>query len=210
MITVKNPRALFRRELKHAPGMPLGERVLVREFPPESTTEGGIELADNAKERYFAGVIVAAGDQAADRLYDLGVELGDEVWFGKYAGLIQEWQHIVGDVDVKDCPHDSIWELVPRDDNRWRYAGAPDDNRTLRACRSCGTLKLAERVIVLNVEDLCVDVDLQVRIERGDLVRHRGLTEDDKTRYYLERRSKRPDSFETRVDEDILPIKKGA
>jgi co-chaperonin GroES (HSP10) len=209
-ITVKNPRALFRRELKDAPGMPLGERVLVREFPPESTTEGGIVVADKAKERYFAGILIAAGDQAADKLRDIGVELGDEVWFGKYAGLIQEWQHIVGDIDVATCAHDSVWELVPGDDNRWRFVGAPDDNRTLRACRSCGTLKVTERVIVMAVEDLCVDVDLQVRIERGELVRHRSETEDGRTRYYLERRTKRPDSFETRVDEDILPLKKGA
>lgn len=182
-LTINNPRPLFRRELRQAPGLPLGNRVLVREFPPESKTEGGLELAETSKERYFAGTLLAAGDQAADRLYDLGVELGDEVWFGKYAGLIQEWQHIVGEVDIKECPHTGAWDLVPRDDQRWRFAGTPDDNRSLRACRSCGTLKLTERVIVMSVDDLCVDVDLQWRLETGEMRRHRGVTEDGATRY---------------------------
>jgi co-chaperonin GroES (HSP10) len=182
-VTVNNPRPLFRRELRQAPGVPLGNRVLVREFPPESKTEGGIDLAEVSKERYFAGTLLAVGDQAADKLYDLGVELGDEVWFGKYAGLIQEWQHIVGDIDVEGCAHDSVWERVPKDDHRWRFVGTPDDNRELRACRSCGTLKLTERVIVMSVEDLCVDVDLQRRLESGEMVRVRGQDSEGRTRY---------------------------
>lgn len=194
-VVVNNPRPLFRRELRDAPGVPLGARVLVREFAAESQSEGGLALAETAKERYFAGTIVAAGDQAADRLYDLGVEIGDEVWFGKYAGLIQEWQHLVGR-DNADCPHDSVFEAVTRDDKRWAGLGSKDDNRTLRACRSCGTLKLTERVIVLAVDDLCVDVDLQVRLERGEVARKRGTDAEGRTRYYIERRHERPDSYE--------------
>jgi co-chaperonin GroES (HSP10) len=194
-VTVSNPRPLFRRELREAPGLPLGARVFVREFAAESKTEGGLDVAETAKERYFAGIIVAAGDQAADKLYDLGVELGDEIWFGKYAGLIQEWQHIVGR-DNADCLHDSAWEYVTRDDKRWAGLGSKDDNRTLRACRSCGTLKLVERVLVMAVDDLCVDVDLQVRLERGEVVRKRGTDAEGRTRYYVERRHGRSDSFE--------------
>ena len=194
MIFVSNPRPLFRRELRHAPGVPLGSRVLVREFAPESKTEGGLAVAETAKERYFAGVIVAAGDQAADKLYDLGVELGDEIWYGKYAGLIQEWQHIVGE-DRAGCPHDSAWEYVTKDDKRWAAQGGHDDNRTLRACRSCGTLKLAERVIVLAVDDLCIDVDLQLRLERGEMERKRGADPEGRTRYFIDHHE-RPDSFE--------------
>lgn len=196
LLTINNPRPLFRRELRQAPGLPLGNRVLVREFPPESKTEGGIEKAEVAIERYFAGTLIAAGDQAADRLYDLGVLLGDEVWYGKYAGLIQEWQHIVGEVDVKDCPHDSAWEFVPRTDPRWRFAGTPDDNRGLRACRSCGTLKVTERVIVMSVEDLCVDVDLQRRLETGEMRRTRCEDKDGRTRYVTASAQRREDCYE--------------
>ncbi len=195
-LTINNPRPLFRRELRHAPGLPLGNRVLVREFPPESKTEGGLELAEQSKERYFAGTLIAAGDQAADRLYDIGVELGDEVWFGKYAGLIQEWQHLVGEVDVTGCAHDSAWEFVARDDHRWRFAGTPDDNRNLRSCRTCGTLKVTERVIVMSVDDLCVDVDLQMRLEKGEMLRVRSQDDRGRTRYVTTRVQQAPDGYE--------------
>lgn len=201
-LTINSPRPLFRRDLRQAPGLPLGNRVLVREFPPESKSEGGLEMAEVAKQRYFAGTLIAAGDQAADKLYDLGVELGDEVWFGQYAGLIQQWQHIVGDLDVRDCHHEGAWDLVPREDHRWRFAGTPDDNRSLRACRGCGTLKLTERVIVMSVEDLCVNVDLQARLEAGHMRRVRGQDAQGRTRYVIVRMVDSGDCYEM--------IKKGA
>src|SRR5688500_9582176 len=102
---IKNPRALFRRNLRKAPAHPRGDRILVRELPPESVTEGGIALADEGKERFMAGVVIAAGDQAADTMYDGGDELGDLIMYAKYAGVVQEWQHIVGDDDAS-CEHD--------------------------------------------------------------------------------------------------------
>jgi co-chaperonin GroES (HSP10) len=192
--TIKHARPLFRRELRDAPAHPLGERVLVWEYPPETVTEGGLAIAETAQKRYMAGLLIAAGDQAADKLYDLGAELGDEVWFAQYAGLIESWQHIVGE-DAASCAHDSVWEHVPAGDERWAPWGGPNENRSLRACRNCGTLKLTERVLVMSVDDICVDVDLQARLERGELVRRRGQADGGRTRFYLEP-PERPTSFE--------------
>jgi co-chaperonin GroES (HSP10) len=194
---IKHARPLFRRKLHQAPAHPLGERVLVWEYPPESRTEGGIEVAEKHQKKYMAGVLIAAGDQAADKLYDMGAEIGDEVWYAQYAGLVEAWQHIVGKDDA-DCPHDSAWDFVPSDDKRWAPHGGPNSNRSLRACRSCGTLKLTETVIVMDVADLCLNVNVQERLEGGELVRKRGVGPDGRTLYHLERRGPWADSFETK------------
>jgi co-chaperonin GroES (HSP10) len=197
-VVISKPRPLFRRELRWAPAHPLGARVLVREFPPETRSEGGIETPDVAKMRYFAGTLIAAGDQAADKLWDLGVELGDEIWYGKYAGLVEEWHHIVGP-DNDKCDHSGVWELVSRDDQRFsREVGAPNENMTLRSCRTCGdTLKISERIIVLSVDDLVMDVDLQLRFERGERIeRIRNQDADGRTRYEIVRHGDYMDGFE--------------
>jgi co-chaperonin GroES (HSP10) len=194
--TIKHARPLFRRQLREAPAHPLGDRVLVWAFPPEKVTEGGIHIAEKAKKKYMAGILIAAGDQAADKLRDIGVELGDEVWYAQYAGLIEAWHHIVGE-DKADCPHDTVWEHVPATDPRWEPHGGPNDGRELRACRACGTLKLSEEVIVMDVADVCLDVSLQERFERREIIRYRDYDDDGRTRYMLDRRIPRPDSFET-------------
>jgi co-chaperonin GroES (HSP10) len=196
---ISRPRPLFRPELKTGPAHPAGDRVLVREFPVEAKTEGGIEIADVAKEHLFAGTLIAAGDQACDRLYDLGYELGDEVWYAKYAGVIQKWQHIVADGSDPACAHGGAWEFVPKDDSAWAIVGSnPNENMELRSCRTCGAVKLSERVIIMSVDDIHLNVDVLCRFERGELIRRRGVTADDKTRYYIERTFPRPDTFETR------------
>lgn len=195
-VVINRPRPLFRPELKTGPAHPFGDRVLVREFPVESKTEGGLEIADVAKQHLFAGTLIAVGDQAADRLYDLGAEIGDEVWYAKYAGVIQKWQHIVAAGSDPACEHRGAWEFVPKDDPVWSIVGEPNENMELRACRTCGAKKLSERVIIMSVDDIHLNVDVLCRIERGELVRKRGVTSDQKTRYYLER-VPRPDTFET-------------
>lgn len=196
-VLINKPRPLFRRELQNAPAHPLGERVLVREFPVAEKSAGGIDIPDVAKEHYFAGTLVAVGDQAADRLYDLGVELGDEVLYAKYAGLIQEWQHVVGK-DNDKCAHDGVMEFVPAHDPRWKLLGGSNENTKLRACRTCETLVVSERVIILQVDDLCLDVDLQARLESGVMKRERQETPDGKTRYVIVRDENRADAFETK------------
>lgn len=197
-VKIRRPRPLFRPELKLSPGHPLGERVIVREFPVESQTEGGIAIAEVAKEHHFAGTLVAAGDQAADTLYDIGVEIGDEIWYAKYAGVIQKWQHIVAEGTDPACAHDSTWDFVTKDDPAWKTiaAGEPNENMELRSCRSCGAKKLSERVIFLSVDDVAIDVDLQVRLERGEVSRVRMVDSEGKPRYVLKRPDDHVDTFE--------------
>lgn len=68
---------------------PLDDRVVVKPLEAEETTAGGIVLPDAAKEKPQRGEVVAVGP---GRLLDsgercpVGVEVGDEVLFGKYGG----------------------------------------------------------------------------------------------------------------------------
>ncbi len=78
--TKKSTRITFR---------PLDDRVLIHRADPEEKTLGGIILPDSAQEKPQAGNIVAAGpgkllDSGARG--ELSVKVGDEVYYGKYAG----------------------------------------------------------------------------------------------------------------------------
>ncbi len=68
---------------------PLDDRILIRQSDAEETTKGGIILPDAAQEKPQAGKVVAVGP---GKLLDSGsrgelsVKVGDEVFYGKYAG----------------------------------------------------------------------------------------------------------------------------
>ncbi|MFH5803925.1 co-chaperone GroES [Alienimonas sp. DA493] len=68
---------------------PLDDRVVIEPVEAEETTAGGIVLPDAAKEKSQRGKVLAVGP---GRLLDsgerspVGVEVGDEVLFGKYGG----------------------------------------------------------------------------------------------------------------------------
>ena len=69
--------------------VPLDDRILVEALEAEETTAGGIVLPDSAREKPQRGVIKAVGQ---GKLLDSGergemsVKIGDEVFYGKYAG----------------------------------------------------------------------------------------------------------------------------
>lgn len=68
---------------------PLDDRILIRQSEPEEKTAGGIILPDSAKEKPQAGTVIAVGpgkllDSGARG--ELSVSVGDEVFYGKYAG----------------------------------------------------------------------------------------------------------------------------
>lgn len=194
-IVLKRATPLYHQKLRKAPAHPLGDRVFVRPFAAESESAGGIVVPDSAKKRNFAGVLVAVGDKAADKLWDLGVEIGDEIWYGQYAGLIEQWDHIIKD-GKGDCPHDGRWDLVGRDRKEWSLVHRPDPDMQLRECGQCGALKLSESIIIMSVDDCTCDVDLLVRLETGDMRRERATDTEGRTRYVIERGEKRKDSFE--------------
>ncbi len=68
---------------------PLDDRVVVEQAAAEEVTAGGIVLPGNAQEKPTRGKIVAAGP---GKMLDSGnraklcVSVGDEVFYGKYAG----------------------------------------------------------------------------------------------------------------------------
>ena len=68
---------------------PMDDRVLVQPFEAEETTAGGIILPDTVREKPQRGTVMATGP---GKLLDSGnrgemsVHVGDEVFYGKYAG----------------------------------------------------------------------------------------------------------------------------
>ena len=61
---------------------PLANRVLVEREEEVTTTASGIIIPDNAKEKPLQGKALAVGPDAIDE----GINEGDTVVFGKYAG----------------------------------------------------------------------------------------------------------------------------
>ncbi|MBI9017894.1 MAG: co-chaperone GroES [Phycisphaerae bacterium] len=68
---------------------PLDDRVVVKQTEAQEVTAGGIVLPDSAKEKPQQGTIVAIG---AGKMLESGkrgemcVKVGDEIFYGKYAG----------------------------------------------------------------------------------------------------------------------------
>ncbi len=61
---------------------PLANRVLVEREEEVTTTASGIIIPDNAKEKPLQGKVLAVGPDAKEE----GINEGDTVVFGKYAG----------------------------------------------------------------------------------------------------------------------------
>jgi chaperonin GroES len=61
---------------------PLANRVLVEREEEVTTTKSGIIIPDNAKEKPLQGKVLAVGPDAEEE----GINVGDTVVFGKYAG----------------------------------------------------------------------------------------------------------------------------
>lgn len=62
---------------------PLADRVLVLPIEAEQKV-GGIIIPDTAKEKPQRGKVVAVGNGTKDE--DMILKVGDEVFYGKYAG----------------------------------------------------------------------------------------------------------------------------
>lgn len=68
---------------------PLHDRVLVRRAAEETMSAGGIVIPDNAAEKPQRGEIIAVGQGKIlenGSVRPLAVKVGDQVYFGKYAG----------------------------------------------------------------------------------------------------------------------------
>ena len=68
---------------------PLDDRIVVEQDKAEDKTVGGIVLPDTAKEKPHRGKVLAAGPGKLLKNGGRGamsVKVGDEVYYGKYAG----------------------------------------------------------------------------------------------------------------------------
>lgn len=153
-----------------------GIRTLILEHPPKEKSEGGIYMPDNAKERYFSGKLLDAGLQARDTLYDNGYEIGDDVEFGRYAGLREAWDHVI------EGPHD-----LPDDAYNWQFADSIAGVSRTYKCAKTGAVRLIESIIVLNVDDLIASIQLAGRLRSGAMRYTRAKTADGATQFIVER-----------------------
>ena len=68
---------------------PTEDRVLVEPREADETTAGGIILPDSAREKPQRGIIIASGPGKlldSGKRGEMGVKVGDEVFYGKYSG----------------------------------------------------------------------------------------------------------------------------
>ena len=63
---------------------PINDRVVVKPFPAEEKTSGGLILPDTAKEKPQKGEVIAIGPGKDGNL--MTVQEGDVVLYGKYSG----------------------------------------------------------------------------------------------------------------------------
>lgn len=80
---------------------PLGDRIVIKCIDAEDTTESGIVIPDNAKEKPEEAVVVAVGRGALGangEIQPIDVEVGDRVLFNRYSGAkvkIEGVEHLI-------------------------------------------------------------------------------------------------------------------
>ena len=80
--------------------VPLGDRVVLKQFVAEETTKSGIILAGQAKEKPQQAEVIAVGPggNVDGKEITMHVKVGDTVLFSKYAGTevkIDDVEYIV-------------------------------------------------------------------------------------------------------------------
>lgn len=64
--------------------VPLGDRIVIKQFEAEETTKSGIILTTSAQEKPSQAVVVAVGPGTKD--VEMEVKVDDVVVYSKYAG----------------------------------------------------------------------------------------------------------------------------
>ena len=73
---------------------PMDDRVLVEPREADDKTAGGIILPDSAREKPQRGIAIATGPGKlldSGKRGEMSVKVGDEVFYGKYAGTEVEF-----------------------------------------------------------------------------------------------------------------------
>lgn len=155
------------------PGLPNHDRILVKVEQPKETTEGGLIIPDSAQTRASFGVILAAGLDARDKMHDNGHEVGDYIWFGKFAGCLEQWDHFTSTPDPT-CQHD------------WCSTSAPALCRAFK-CDKCGVGRIQEPLLVMSVDDILLNEDLGRRLGKGEMRIKRARNMEGQTTHIIER-----------------------
>lgn len=159
------------------PATPRGHRVLCEPMPPTEETIAGLHIPSVAQHRPHAGTIIHAGLNALDALYDHGDQIGDVIWWGKFAGVMEEWDRITEEgKGWATCAHS--WD---------RAAGAGKDQSAFQ-CSRCKSKRLVSPLCVLNHDDILCNESLQRRIEAGQCSQFRGVTSDGRTQHRIDRK----------------------
>ena len=164
--------------LNELPAEPEADRILVRpEQPRMETDTGRLVIPETAATQAHAGTIMAAGLKARDIMYDNGQEIGDTIWYGQFAGVWEEWDHIVKAGKDPECQHES-----------WDYEASLKIFRGRGyKCRECGALRQQEPLLFMNVGDILANVDKARRFRAGQMELVRRETQDGKTCHLVER-----------------------
>ena len=161
------------------PATPRGHRLLCEPLSPKEETETGLVIPAIAQHRPHMGRIIAAGLVALDNMHDHGDQLGDEIWWGKFAGVMEEWDRLTEEgKGAANCAHS--WDRQP----------APLKDHSAYQCSVCKSKRLVSPLCVLNHDDILCNVSLQRRIEAGQMSQFRGVTSDGRTQHRIERHDK--------------------
>ena len=90
--------------------LPAWSNVIVYQLDAEQKTAGGLHIPDTAKTVQSRGILMAAGLAAMDKLADALIEIGDEVFLGRFAGDNRETK-----TQKEGKGTQTLWELVVDD-----------------------------------------------------------------------------------------------
>jgi len=104
-----------------------GKVVLVYRLPPETMTAGGLYVPEEHQEQKRYGILLAAGLTARDEMRDHLIELGDTVFFGRFAGDVEEIKRdpenrgkAISTMMIADI-HGSVEQLAREEDHVLAY-----------------------------------------------------------------------------------------
>lgn len=154
------------------PCVPRSSRILVRPDPPVDRSEGGLTIPDIAQQRGNKGRILSGGLSALDQNFDHGDRIGDRVWFGRMAGIWEEWDHIVEPGNSKKCKHEE-----------WDRAPATADRTFAFKCAACGALRVQEPLLLMDADDIQANEDLADRMRERQVTVECGSTATGATQH---------------------------
>lgn len=167
------------------PCAPNNDRILVQPDPPREQSEGGLIIPNTSQVRANFGHVLAAGLVAMDRMHDHGHEIGDRIWWGQFAGVIEEWDHVTKP-GKGPCEHD------------WSRTKSPAVNVHAFICDHCSAYRLKEPVLIMNVEDILGNETLAQRLRSGEMAIAKRNTADEQTQHVIVR--KQTNGTTTRTD----------